>query len=174
MRLNAAADPASRVDVLDPNVLDPEGHTAIDWFVASPDGSKIAVSLSKNGSEDGVLHVYDVASGREIETPIGSVQYPTAGGALAWTADGGAFWYTRYPGNDAPEAERHFNMAVYFHRLGAGAAGIRWRCPPPTACRAPARSSSTTRAPRRLRWPRCSSATADSGSSSSCDPVGPP
>ena len=119
--LNAAADPATRRSLVDPNVLDPAGHTAIDWYVASPDGSKVAVSLSLNGSEDGVLHVYDVASGREIETPIPQVQYPTAGGGLAWTADSGGFWYTRYPGESAPESERHFNSAVYFHRLGADA-----------------------------------------------------
>src|SRR5207244_3320362 len=120
--LNAAADPASRIDVLDPNVLDPSGHTAIDWYVASPDGTKVAISLSKNGSEDGVLHVYDVASGREIDAPIANVQYPTAGGSLAWTADSAAFWYTRYPGAGAPEAERRFNLQAYFHRLGADAA----------------------------------------------------
>jgi prolyl oligopeptidase len=121
VRLNAGADPASRVAVLDPNKLDPSGHTAIDWYVASPDGSKVAVSLSKNGSEDGTLHVYDVASGREIETPIPAVQYPTGGGSLAWTADGQGFWYTRYP-TSGPEGERHFNMQAYFHRLGADAA----------------------------------------------------
>ena len=86
--LNATADPASRKTVLDPNALDPSGHTAIDWFEASNDGSKIAVSLSKNGSEDGTLHVYDVADGKEIGAPIPNVQYPTAGGSLAWTADG--------------------------------------------------------------------------------------
>ena len=118
VRLNAAAEPASRIAVLDPNGLDASGRTAIDWYVASPDGSKVAVSLSKNGSEDGVLHVYDVASGREIEPPIPRVQYPTAGGSLAWTRDGSGFWYTRYPGAEAPEGERHFNQQAYFHRLG--------------------------------------------------------
>jgi prolyl oligopeptidase len=121
VRLNAAADPASRASVIDPNGVDPTGHTAIDWFVASPDGSKIAVSLSRNGSEDGTLHVYDVASGKEIEAPIPGVQYPTGGGSLAWTADGQGFWYTRYP-ITGPEAERHFNQSAYFHRLGSDAA----------------------------------------------------
>jgi prolyl oligopeptidase len=120
--LNAAADPASRKTLLDPNVLDSSGHIAIDWFVPSNDGTKIAVSLSKNGSEDGMLHVYDAASGREIGTPIANVQYPTAGGSLAWTADGKGFWYTRYPGPSAPAADQHFNMQVYFHMLGADAA----------------------------------------------------
>jgi prolyl oligopeptidase len=120
--MNAAADPKTRTALIDPNKLDPKGLTAIDWFVPSGDGTKLAVSLSKNGSEDGTLHVYDVASGKEIDTPIPRVQYPTAGGSLAWTADGKGFWYTRYPGPDAPDAQQHFNMQVYFHRLGSDAA----------------------------------------------------
>ena len=117
--MNASADPASRRDVLDPNVSDPSGHTEIDWYLASPDGSKVAVSLSQNGSEDGTLHVYDVASGKEIETPIDRVQYPTAGGAVTWTADSQGFWYTRYPDASAPEGERHFHLSLYLHHLGA-------------------------------------------------------
>ena len=117
--LDAAADPASRRALVDPDTLDPAGHTAIDWFVASPDGSRVAVSLSRNGSEDGTLHVYDAATAREIEPPIDRVQYPTAGGAVAWTADGGGFWYTRYPDASVPESERHVDQRVYLHRLGA-------------------------------------------------------
>jgi prolyl oligopeptidase len=62
-----------------------------------------------------------VATGNEIDQPIASVQYPTAGGSLAWAKDGKGFWYTRYPGADTPEADRHFNMQVYFHQLGANA-----------------------------------------------------
>ena len=120
--LDANADPASRRVVLDPNLLDAKGLTSMDWFVPSGDGTKIAVSLSKNGSEDGTLHIYDVASGKEIDAPIDRVQYPTAGGSMAWNADGTGFWYTRYPGADAPAADRHFNMQVYFHKLGTDAA----------------------------------------------------
>src|ERR1700722_16647545 len=116
--LNASADPASRRPVVDPNLLDAKGLTAIDWFVPFDDGSKVAVSLSKNGSEDGTLHVYDVATAKEIDRPIPRVQYPTAGGSLAWAADGKGFWYTRYPGADTAAADQHFNMQVFFHRLG--------------------------------------------------------
>ena len=125
VEMNGQADPASRRTVLDPNTLDPSGHTEIDWWVASPDGSKVAVSLSRNGSEDGVLHIYATADGREVGAPIPRVQYPTAGGSLAWTPDGQAFWYTRYPGEEAPETERHFNMSVYVHRLGTDWRGDR-------------------------------------------------
>jgi len=116
--LNATADPASRRTVLDPNALDAKGLTSIDWFVPSPDGTLVAMSLSKNGSEDGTLHVFEVASGKEIGAPIPRVQYPTAGGSLAWSQDGKSFWYTRYPTQDAPAADQHFNMQVYLHRLG--------------------------------------------------------
>jgi len=119
--LDATADPGSSSTVLDPNKLDASGHTAIDWYAASPDGTRVAVSLSLNGSEDGTLHIYEVASAREFDAPIPRVQYPTAGGSVAWTADSKAFWYTRYPGDDAPEADRHFFQQVYFHRIGGDA-----------------------------------------------------
>src|SRR5436190_23403819 len=33
--------------VLDPMEVDPSGETNIDWFVPSPDGSRVAVSLSE-------------------------------------------------------------------------------------------------------------------------------
>jgi prolyl oligopeptidase len=117
--LDASADPKSRKDLIDPNKLDAQGHIAIDWFVPSHDGTKVAVSLSKNGSEDGTLHVYDVASGKEIDAPIPNVQYPTAGGSLAWSNGDKSFWYTRYPGPKAPQAEQHFNLQAYHHKIGA-------------------------------------------------------
>ena len=117
--LNAAGDPASSKALLDPNTMDPTGHTAIDWFVPSPDGSKVAVSISKNGSEDGTLHVYDAMTGKEVETPIDRVQFPTAGGSLAWTADGKGYWYTRYPDHSQPESEWHFNQSTYLHTIGS-------------------------------------------------------
>ena len=120
--LDASADPASRKVQLDPNKLDATGHVAIDWFVPSNDGTKIAVSLSSNGSEIGTLHVYDTATRKEIEAPIPRVQFPTAGGTLAWASDGKGFWYTRYPGPEAAKADQQFNMQVYFHALGSDAA----------------------------------------------------
>jgi prolyl oligopeptidase len=115
---NTATRAGSRI-IVDPNAMDPKGTTAIDWFVPSPDGKLLAVSLSENGSEDGTLHVFDVASGRELGEHIPRVQYPTGGGSVAWRADGKGFWYTRYPGPDRPASEQHFFQQVYFHRVGA-------------------------------------------------------
>jgi prolyl oligopeptidase len=46
------------------------------------------------------------------------VNFPTAGGDLAWTPDSRGFWYTRYPGPERPEADRRFYVQVYFHEIG--------------------------------------------------------
>jgi prolyl oligopeptidase len=116
--LTNAADPALARVIVDPNSINAQGTTAIDWFEPSPDGKMLAVSMSENGSEDGTLHLFEVASGKEIGPPIPRVQYPTGGGSVAWRADAGGFWYTRYPGTERPPAERHFFQQIYFHRLG--------------------------------------------------------
>jgi prolyl oligopeptidase len=121
--LGNAADPAQARVVVNPNTLNPKGTTAIDWFVPSPDGTRLAVSLSENGSEDGSVHLFDVASGKELGDVIARVQYPTGGGSLAWRADGKGFWYTRYPGPDRPASEQHFFQQVYFHVVGTDPAG---------------------------------------------------
>jgi prolyl oligopeptidase len=106
--------------LLDVDVLDPSGHTSIDFFVPSLDGTKLAVSLSKGGSEAGDLHVYDVATGRELDAPVPRVNNGTAGGSVAWTADGKGFFYTRYPREgERPAADLGFYQQVYFHTIGS-------------------------------------------------------
>jgi prolyl oligopeptidase len=116
--MDANVDPTTSRVVLDPNALDPSGATAHDWFVPSPDGKRLAVSLSKGGSEAGSLFVFDVDTGTQVGEVIPRVNFPTAGGDVAWSQDGMGFWYTRYPGEEIPEAERRFHQRVYFHRLG--------------------------------------------------------
>lgn len=116
--LGNAADPAQAKIVLDPNVLNPKGTTAIDWFTPSHDGSKIAVSMSENGSEDGSVHIIDVATGKQIDKSIPLVQYPTGGGSVAWKADGTGFWYTRYPDAYQSADRQHFYEQIYFHKIG--------------------------------------------------------
>jgi len=117
--LASADDLNSEKVVLDPNALDAKGTTTIDWFVPSLDGKRVAISLSKGGSEDGTLHFYEAATGRALSDTIARVQYPTAGGSAAWNADGSGIYYTRFPRKgERPEADLNFYQQVYFHKLG--------------------------------------------------------
>ncbi len=115
----SADEPDKAKVVLDPNEMGTGGKTAIDWYVPSPDGKLVAVSLSENGSEDGTLHFYRTDTGEKLADAIPRVQYPTAGGSAAW-AGNDAVYYTRFPNpGERTEADTHFYQQVYFHKLGA-------------------------------------------------------
>jgi prolyl oligopeptidase len=105
--------------VADPNTIDAKGKTTIDLYAPSPDGKLVAVSLSQNGSEEGTLHVYDVATGKPRPDRLARFCLPTGGGSIAWDADGAGFCYTRYPrGAERPKEDLNFFEQVYHHRLG--------------------------------------------------------
>ena len=120
--LASAENLASERVLVDPNVLDPKGGTAIDWFVPSRDGRLTAVSLSEGGSEAGTVRVYETASGRALPDTIPRVNGGTAGGDVAWNGDGSGFFYTRYPRKgERSDEDLEFFQQVYFHKLGAPA-----------------------------------------------------
>jgi prolyl oligopeptidase len=105
--------------VLDPTRIDPSGRTTIDFFTPSFDGKLVAVSLSKDGSEDGTAYVFEVASGRRLSDSIPRVTYPTGGGSIEWAPDSKGFYYTRYPqAGERPQEDAFFHMQVWFHKLG--------------------------------------------------------
>ncbi len=106
--------------VLDVNTTDPTHSTTVDWYVPSPDGRYVAVSLSSGGSEMGDVHVLDVRSGAQVGQVVPRVQGGTAGGSLAWTGSGEGFYYTRYPkAGERPEEDLNFFVQVYYHSLNA-------------------------------------------------------
>ncbi len=117
--MDSPDQPGTERVVLDPTELATDGSLAIDWFQPSPDGRRIAVSLSEKGSERGSLHLYDVASGKAIDVVIPRVQFPTGGGSVSWHADGKGLLYTRYPApGERPDADAMFFQEVWTHRLG--------------------------------------------------------
>ncbi|HEY9442420.1 MAG TPA: prolyl oligopeptidase family serine peptidase [Gemmatimonadales bacterium] len=106
--------------LIDPNQLDAQGTTALDWFYPSEDGRLLAYGLSENGSEQSLLHVLEVDSGAPLPDRIPR----TRSADLAWLPDGSGFYYTRYPaGGEVPEGEEHYHRSVFFHRLGTDSAG---------------------------------------------------
>jgi prolyl oligopeptidase len=119
VRLSSLNPPALWRTVFDPNTYNTNGSTAIDWYVPSPDGRLVAISLSEGGSEQGTLHFFDVDTGKELEDQIPRVQYPTGGGSAAWTSDGSGILYTRYPHEgEKPQEDINFYQQVWFHKLG--------------------------------------------------------
>jgi prolyl oligopeptidase len=64
---------------------------AINYFLASPDGGKVAVGVSEGGSEDAVLSVYDAAGGKKIAGPIDRAQF----GATSWSDDSKILYFIR-------------------------------------------------------------------------------
>jgi prolyl oligopeptidase len=64
---------------------------AINYFLASPDGGKVAVGVSEGGSEDAVLNVYDAAGGKKIAGPIDRAQF----GATSWSDDSKILYFIR-------------------------------------------------------------------------------
>ncbi len=106
--------------LVDPNEIDPTGLTSIDFYVPSLDGSLVAVSLSRGGTESGTLHIYETATGRERGDVIPRVNGGTAGGSVAWTEGDKGIYYTRYPAPGERSAEDlFFYQQVWHHTLGA-------------------------------------------------------
>jgi prolyl oligopeptidase len=123
----AGAAPSALRVLLDPDQLDASSHTTIDFFVPAPDGKRVAVSLSRNGTESGDVTVIDVATGQALPDRVARVHGGTAGGDLAWLADGSGFFYTRYPApGERPAADQAFYQQVYFHALGSDPEGDRY------------------------------------------------
>jgi len=94
--------------LLDPNTLDERGLDALDWYVPSHDGRKIAFGISHAGDEMTVLHVMDVASRRWFADEIpGKVEF---GG---WAANDAGFLYGVL--EDPSDA---YSRAFKWHELG--------------------------------------------------------
>ena len=114
VRVDGLDDLATETAVVDPNEIDPTGRTALEFYEPSPDGSLVAVSLSKDGTEDGTLSVYDVASREVVGAPVPRVRF----GSVAWRADGSGFWYTQHPRpGERPEEDLDFYQEIWFHEL---------------------------------------------------------
>jgi prolyl oligopeptidase len=104
---------ANRV-LVDPTLLSgANSHMSLDWWHASPDGKYVAYGLSKDGSEDSLLHILTVADGKDLPETIPN----TEGANPAWLDDGSGFFYTQLTGK-AGTPERYLDAQARFHRLG--------------------------------------------------------
>jgi len=117
--MKSADDPTSAKVIFDPNGASDKGALSVDFYVPSFGGKYLAAALSENGSEDASAHIFEVATGKALSDVVPRVNFATAGGSIAWKADGSGFYYTRYPqGSERPPEDANFYQQVYFHKLG--------------------------------------------------------
>ena len=103
--------------LVDPDaVKSPEGkHSAIDYYAPSPDNKYLGYGISPGGSEESVLHVIEVATGK----PTGDVIDRANFGSPSWLPDGRMI-YNRLQkmAQNAPVTDKYQNSRVYVHKLG--------------------------------------------------------
>ena len=104
--------------IVDPVKITPAGSPAfvLNYYSPSYDASKVAYGASPGGSEDAVIHIVDVATGRESPETIDRSWL----GFPSWLPDGHAFLHNRMqkmlPG--MPVTEREQKSTVYLHVPG--------------------------------------------------------
>ncbi len=102
--------------ILDPNVMSPDGTTALSAFEPSPDGRHLAYALSEGGADWQDVKVRRVRDGVDLGETLRWVRFS----ALSWTRDGKGFFYSRFPavaGDDKLSAALE-HQALYYHRIG--------------------------------------------------------
>ncbi|MRX07572.1 prolyl oligopeptidase family serine peptidase [Pseudoduganella sp. FT25W] len=104
--------------LVDPTKLDTKtSHVSLDWWHPSPDGSKLAYGLSKDGSEDSVLYIMDVRNGTVLKERIAN----TESAEPSWLADSSGFFYNQLTGK-VNTPERYLDAQARFHKVGTDAA----------------------------------------------------
>src|SRR5262245_50060961 len=101
--------------LIDPTAMHEKGvgHFSLDWWSASPDGAYVAYGISKDGSEDSVLHILSVADGKTLPESISDTSY----GNPQWLDDASGFFYNQLTGKFGTP-ERYLDSRARFHKLG--------------------------------------------------------
>jgi prolyl oligopeptidase len=101
--------------LIDVSTLSEDGTTALDWWFPSWDGAFVAWGQSESGSEDSVLHIRDVATGKDVGEKIDRTRHAS----VAWLPDGKSFYYSRYPEpGTVPAGEERYHARIYLHVIG--------------------------------------------------------
>ena len=106
--------------LIDPSTMTPPDgvHYSIGFYEPSWDGRYVAYGRAASGSEQEVLHVLDVASGKDLDDIIDRME--TAYTNPQWLSDGSGFFYSRrrqLP-PEAPPTEVYKRTSAFLHRLG--------------------------------------------------------
>jgi prolyl oligopeptidase len=95
---------------------------AIEYFQPSNNGKLVAYGVSAGGSEEAVIHVMDVATGKEVMAPIDRAQF----GYVSWLPNDSGFVYLRMQAlpAGAANAEKLKNSGAWLHRMAGKGADV--------------------------------------------------
>jgi prolyl oligopeptidase len=110
------------VPVLDPNLLFPDGSTAIAQWSVSPDAKWLAYTTAPGGSDLQDIHLRDLTSGKDLAEVVPRVKF----GGISWTHDSRGFVYSRFKGTEDSVAFGSANTfhQAWYHRLGGTAKDV--------------------------------------------------
>lgn len=102
--------------LVDPNQMSSDGTTSLDWYVPSPDGALLAYGTSEGGSEESVLRIRDVATGKDLADSIARARYSS----VAWIPGNKRFFYARFPApGSVPKGEEKYHRTIFQHDIGS-------------------------------------------------------
>ena len=111
------------VDGTDRVLVDPEkleggkdAHLSIGYFSPARDNRYVVYSLAAGGSEEGVWHILDTRTGKNLAETADRAGLDQP----AWRADGRSFFYIRNQKltSDMPATAKYENARVYLHVVG--------------------------------------------------------
>jgi len=101
--------------LIDPNALSPDGTVALHSTMPTRDGSLLAYTLSRSGSDREEIYVKDVATGKDLPDKLLWAKFTS----LTWTPDKAGLYYQRFPvPGSVPAGDENYFGKVYYHRLG--------------------------------------------------------
>ena len=99
--------------LLDPNNFSKDGTISLGDVSVSPDGQKIAYSISDGGSDWRTWKVMDIETKEELVDKIEWSKFSYA----TWESDSSGFYYQKYEKPDEALADVNRSPQLYFHRL---------------------------------------------------------
>ena len=102
--------------LFDPNAWSADGSKGLHGWFPSWDGARVAYQVSEHNSDETVMHVIDVATGKDLPDVLPGTKYSGA----SWTPDNKGFYYVWVPpvGDGVSIAERPGFAELRYHALG--------------------------------------------------------
>ena len=100
--------------LLDPNTLSDDGTMALGNYEVSPDGRYLAYAISDGGSDWRNWYVIDTVTGERLDEELTDIKFTD----VSFDSTGDALFYSRYPRNEAGQADDQLQVHMYRHVIG--------------------------------------------------------